>query len=161
IGSYGGGKTLREEANNPAVAETQTLRIQPKGPKGDVVLYLAALELVAGDGTILWQRPRFVSGAKPPLFLKDYAQFGPRFEVDLRAVFAATAEYLAAAVDRDPKALDATWLKRWTEVLALETKVAQTVDLEKMSPVAPLELLDVQNPKNEKHPAIRGWRSKA
>jgi hypothetical protein len=161
IGSYGGGKTLREEPNNPPIAPTQTLRIQPKGAKGDVVLHLAALQLVAGEGTLVWERPRFVSGAKPPLLLKDYARFGPRFELDLRAVFASTAAYLAAAVEPDAKVPAPEWLRRWKEILALESKVAPMVDLDRMPPVAPVELLDVPIPKNDQHPAIRGWRSKS
>jgi hypothetical protein len=160
IGSYGGGKVLREEANDPPIGLVQSLKIQPRGTKGDVVLHLSVQDLVGGAGPVVWERPRFVSGAKPALLLKDYRQFGTRYEVDLRALFSSTADYLAAAVDRDPKRLDADWLRRWTEILDLESKGGGVADLDRMPPVSPVDLLDVPTPKNDKWPAIRGWRGK-
>jgi hypothetical protein len=164
IGSYVNGKTQRQEATNPAFAEAQTIKLQPKGAKGDVVLRFSALEFfpAGGEGAaVVWQRPRFVSGSRPPLLLKDYAQFGGRFEVDLRSAFARAAEYLEAAADRKPAPdLDPAWLKCWIDVLGLEAQAAPIVDLEKMAPVPPLEKLDTPAAANDKWPAIRGWRLK-
>jgi hypothetical protein len=161
IGSYGGGKTVREEPNNPPIGSAQTLRIKPPAAKGDVALYLAALELVPGEGTLVWERPRLVSGAKPPLLLKDYPEWGLRYEADLRAVFSRSAQYLAAAVDPEVRVPDSEWLKRWTEVLALDSRATPKVDLGRMTPVLPVDLLDVPIAKNEKYPRILGWRSKS
>src|SRR5262249_49080684 len=96
-------------------------------------------------------------------------------EIDYPNVFADSARYLGAAVEAtgDQKltvddlarkhSLNAAFLKRWVEVLALEPsdrKTADAPDLGKPIPLVPLELLDEKMPKNEQKPAINGWRKK-
>ena len=62
------------------------------------MLYLSAREVSAGkDGQAIWSRPRFEGAGKSPLLLRDYADFGPQFEIDFASVFAETAKYLALA----------------------------------------------------------------
>jgi hypothetical protein len=168
IGSYYQNKVARQEPNYPPLGEVQTVKAQPKAPQGEVVLYLSTLEYPEGTGGgVLWQRARFVSGSKPPLLLKDYAAYGARYEADLRALFGRTADYLEAVLEARKKplrevaaerSLDAAWLARWAGVLALEPKATIVVDADQMTPVAPLEMLDVEAPKNEKHPTVRGWK---
>src|SRR6185295_15006000 len=138
---------------HPPFSEVQTVKAQPKPAKGDVVLYLSAFEFPSSGGGIVWQRPRLVKGTQPPLLLRDYARFGGRYEIDLRSVFERTAEYLDGAREASTRSvaeiarersLDAGWLKRWVEILALEPQAALVVDLEKMAPAAPVELLDTE-----------------
>ena len=126
-------------------------------------------------GSVVWSRPRFEGAGKPPLLLRDYPQFGPAYEVDFAAVYADAATYLSAAIeaanDRNQSAadiakkhgLDPTLFKRWTELLAIELINKEAADPEKMGrpvPALSLELLDEKNPKNDKLPAIQGWRRK-
>ena len=103
IGSYRDGNTVRHVANDPAVTESQTLKfsLKPVPGQGEVVLHLAARDIggASTGGQVVWQRPRFEMPGKPPLLLRDYAQFGPPYEIDFPAVFAATPAYLAAAVE--------------------------------------------------------------
>ena len=123
----------RQVAADPQVADSVPLRlaVKPAPGQSEIVLYLAAREPGMG-GPIVWQRPRFEARGKPTFLLRDYSQFGPAFEVDYPSVFATSAKYLAAAVEsaNDRKlsvedlarkhALDAAFLKRWNEVLAVE-----------------------------------------
>ncbi len=171
IGSYRYGNTLRQLPNDPAALETQPLKLSVKPAPGqsEVVLYLVARELPARAevGFVVWQRPRFEGGNKPALLLRDYPDFGSRYEVDYPAVFADTSKYLAAALAAadDSKltvedlakkhALDAAFLKRWIEVLAI-----RAAEPEKVVPAVPLQLLDEKTPKNDQRPAINGWRRK-
>src|SRR6185295_14777924 len=85
---------------DPPAANSVPLRVAIKPAPGlsEVVLYLAARESGAG-GPVVWQRPRFEGPGKPALLLRDYAQFGPAFEVDYPSAFANSAKYLAAAVE--------------------------------------------------------------
>jgi len=176
IGSYRDGNTIRYVANDPAVTESQTLKIslKPIPGQGDVVLHLAARD-IAGAGTggqVVWYRPRFEMPNKPPLLLRDYTQFGPQYEVDFPTVFAETTRYLAAAMeaagDRQLAAddlakkhdLDAALLKRWIDVLALTGKAPGAEDPGREVPAVALELLGEKVPKNEQKPAINGWRKK-
>lgn len=161
IGSYGGGKLTQQEAATPSVVDAQTLKLQPKPVpgKGDVVVHLSAIDCAAA-GDVVWQRPRFSGG----LLLKDYAQFGARFEIDFKALFADAALYLAAAAEQGPaEGLDPTLLRRWKELLALGPVVKGPVEIDpsRMAPAVALEPLDVQAAGNDKWPAIKGWRSKA
>src|SRR5204863_256385 len=76
-------------------------------------------------GPVVWQRPRLEAPGKPPLLLRDSAQFGPAFEVDYPSVFADSDKYLAAAVEAandktltaddlaKKHGIDAAFLKRW------------------------------------------------
>jgi hypothetical protein len=175
IGSYRDGKTIRQEANDPAATEVQTLKVnlKPAPGQGEVVLYLAADELPAAKegGYVVWRRPRFEGTGKPPLLLRDYAQFGPQYEVDYPAVFGDTAKYLAAAVeaagDRKLSAddvakkhgLDAALTRRWIDVLALSGQAPGAEDPGKVVTAVALELLGEQS-KNGQKPAINGWKKK-
>ncbi len=179
IGSYVEGNTARQVANDAAVTETQTLKLNLKPAPGqsDVVLYLTAREFPASGkgGHLVWQRPRLEAPGKPPLLLRDYAQFGPKYEVDYTVVFADSAKYLTATVDaaNDRKLsvadlakkhnLDAALLERWIKVLAVEPLVkdkTEPAELAKMMPATAVELLDEKTPKNEQRPAINGWKRK-
>lgn len=167
--------TTRQVANDPVAVESRRLGLDVKPVPGqtEVVLYLVAHERKAG-GRLVWHRPRFSGPGKPPLLLRDYAQFGPAYEVDYAAVFADSAKYLAAAVEaaNDPKTpvddlakkhdLDAAFLKRWIEVLAVEPlqKEANSERSGKVIPAVALEPLDEKAPKNDNRPAINGWRRK-
>jgi len=164
IGSYAGNKVSRQEAATPSFVETQTIKLQPRPVpgNGEVVVFLSTVEPAAG-GEVVWQRPRFVAGSRPPLLLKDYAAYGPRYEVDLQAVFADAATYLAAAAGTGPAdGLEATLLNRWKEILGYGTGPQGPVEIDpaKMVASVPLEPLDVAVPKSEKWPAIKGWRSR-
>ena len=120
IGSYRYGNTIRQLPNEPVTAETHTLKLplKPAPGQSEVVLYLTVREFPAapltlpsppeggGEGRVrgergyaVWHRPRFEGGKQPPLLLRDYAQFGPRFDVDYPVLFADTAKHLAAAVE--------------------------------------------------------------
>lgn len=164
IGSYGGGKLTREEAADPSFAPSQVLKIQPKPVPGksDVTIYFSSLSAV-GEGDVVFARPRFLSGNQTPLFLKDYAQFGEAYEVDLRATFSDTAAYLGAAARTGPSdGLDPALLARWKEILGLEQagKIPAELDPARMVPAGALEPLDVPTAVNSKWPAIRGWQTR-
>src|SRR5262249_3940764 len=147
--------TSRQVAADPPAAEAVPLRVSVKPAPGqtEVVLYLAARELTTpGGGSVVWQRPRFEAAGKPSLLLPDYAQFGAAFEVDYSSVFAGSAKYLAATVEasNDGKVsldelakkhgLDAVFLKRWVELLAVEP--LKKGEDSKTFPAVPLELLE-------------------
>lgn len=160
----------RQVPVDPPAAESVPLRVAVKPAPGqaEVVLYLAARPL-SGGGNVVWQRPRFEAAGKPPLLLRDYDRFGPAFEVDYPSMFATSAKYIAAAVElaNDAKTspdevakkhgLDATFLKRWAEILAVEP--FKNGDA-KTTPAVPLELLSEKLPKDVAQPAINGWRKK-
>jgi hypothetical protein len=178
VGSYRYGNTIRQLANDPTATDTQPVRLAVKPAPGqtEVVLRLVTRDLF-GDGKsghVIWNRPRFEGAGKPPLLLRDYAEFGPAYEVDYASVFADCSKYLAAvseaAHDRKLSAddlarkhgLDAAFLKRWIEVLALEPR-SESVEPEvvgRVVPVAALDLLEEKTPKTDGRPAINGWRRK-
>lgn len=178
IGSYRDNKTVRQEPNDPAAVALAPVRLKLKPAPGqsEVVLYLVSRS-VAGkgsEGQVVWQRPR-LEGGKKTLLLRDYPEFGPAYEIDFASVFADTGKYLAAAVEaandrkQSPEDLatkhgvDAGWLKRWIEVLAVEPLVKETVKAPEMGkevPALPLELLDDQLEKKPDRPAINGWKKK-
>jgi hypothetical protein len=177
IGSYRYGNTVRQVANDPppANAHSMKLAIKPAPGQNDVTLYLVARDLApdaqtSKEGLVLWQRPRLETPGKPTLLLRDYADFGARYEIEYPALFADTARYLAAAVEAandkqlsvDDLAkkhnLDSAFLKRWISVVAVEPL---TTDRSKENgraiPVVALDLLTEKAPKSER-PAINGWR---
>ncbi len=176
IGSYRDGNTVRQVANDPALVEAQTLKLslKPAPGQGEVVLYLATGELppAAQGGYAVWHRPRLEGVNKPALLLRDYAQFGPQYEVDYAAVFADSAKYLAAAVEaaKDRKlsaddvakkhGLDAALTKRWIDVLAVSGGAPGVEDPGREVPAVALELLGEKSPKNDQKPAINGWKKK-
>lgn len=178
IGSYIDGNTTRQVPNNPSIVESQPLRlsIKPKPGQSEVVVYLVARELSATPGgQVVWHRPRFEGQNKSPLLLRDYSQFGSSYEVNFPAIFAETPKYLAAAVEaaNDPKltpdslaqkhALDAAFLKRWIELLAVKpfASVAPEPDVPgRVVSAVKLELLEETAPKNIERPSINGWKKK-
>jgi hypothetical protein len=176
IGSYVDGNTVRQVANDPAPVETQTLKLPLKAAPGqsEVVLYLTARQSpIASRGAhVIWQRPRFEANGKPTLLLKEYATYGPRYQVDYPTVFADTPKYLAAVIEaaNDRKrsvedlaskhGLDARFLKRWIDLLALDPVGKEpNPGAGKVIPLVALELLEEQS-KNPQKPAINGWKAR-
>jgi len=170
----------RQIPNDPVPEASQTVRlaIKPAPGQSDVVLHLAARDLLgAPDSRVVWQNPRLVAPGKPSLSLRDYAHYGRAFEIDYPALFADTARYLDAAIEAvnspDPAeaatekiatrhGLDPALLNRWIDQLAIEPYAKGAVAREvtgRAVPMVGLELL--RDPiKNEgARPAINGWRS--
>jgi hypothetical protein len=178
IGSYRKGNDSREQADQSAASETQTLRLalKPMPGQADVVLYLSTQELfpTAKAGQVLWGKPRLEASKKPTLFLHDYPKFGPAYEVDYAATFADAGKYLAAVVAARARtqsiedlaktsSIDPRRLKRWIEYLALEPLNKNQADPEpvlRTVPIISLELLSEKTPKNDQRPAIKGWHNK-
>jgi hypothetical protein len=179
VGSYVTGDRIRprdsltrQVPNDPAAREVVPVRLALKPAPGqtEVVLALVACDLAApaSRGQVVWQRPRFEAKNRPPLLLRDYAAFGPAYEVDYPALFRDTAKYLAAAAEaaHDRKsaapglakkhALDAALLQRWIDLVALEPGDANKVV--KFAPAAQLALLEEPTPKNDRKATISGWR---
>jgi mono/diheme cytochrome c family protein len=163
----------RQVAVDPSAADSVPLRlaVKPAPGQSEVVLYLAANESGAG-GPVVWHRPRFEAPGKPALLLRDYADFGPAFEVEYPSAFANSAKYLAAAVElaNDRKltpedaakkhALDAAFLKRWSEVLAIEPFEKDAESIGRVVTAVELTLLEEKSAKNDARPAINGWHKK-
>jgi mono/diheme cytochrome c family protein len=163
----------RQVPVDPAVAESVTLRfaVKPAPGQSEVVLYLSAHQAGAG-GPVVWQRPRLEAAGKPALLLSEYEKFGPAFEVNYPSVFANSAKYLSTAVElaNDKKltleaaakanGLDAAFLKRWSEILAVEPFARDPEAIGRIVPAVELTLLEEQTPKNDARPAINGWRKK-
>jgi mono/diheme cytochrome c family protein len=163
----------RQVAVDPAAADSAALRLAAKPAPGqsEVVVYLASQEPGAG-GPVVWQRPRFEVPGKPALLLRDYADFGPAFEVDYPSAFATSAKYLAAVVElaNDKKltpedaakkhGLDAAFLKRWSEVLAVAPFASDPESIGRVVPAVELTLLEEKSAKNDARPAINGWHKK-
>ncbi len=166
---------------DPPAKTALALRVPVKLAPGqsEVRLYLAAREaspsarrkdgLAPSEWRLVWQRPRFEGAGKPTLLLRDYASFGPAFEIDYRSAFARTAAYLGAVAEavHDSGAtldnlakrhgLDTTLLKNWSKLLALSPRreVKGTT-----RPAAPLELLDDKVDPTPHRPALSGWKKK-
>lgn len=172
VGSYRYGNTVRQLPNTPTAVAVQPVRLPVKPPAGqsDVTIYLTARDLV-GDGKpghAVWQRPRFEGPGKPALLLSDYPKYGPSFEVDYPTVFERSDRYLAAVLeaahDRQTEvgalarkhSLDAGFLQRWVDVLAVE--VSSTAG--RVVPTVPLVSLEEKAPAVPQKPAIKGWRKK-
>ena len=166
----------RQVAVDPPAADSVPLRlaVKPAPGQSEVVLYLAAREAGPTAGPVVWQRPRFEAPGKPPFLLRDYAQFGPAFEVDYPSVFATSEKYLAVVIEaaNDRKAttedlarthgLDAAFLKRWMAVLAVKpfVKDANPDAVGRIVPLVALELLEEKAPPPAGKPAINGWKKK-
>ncbi len=150
IGSYGGGRLTRADAVAPPLLASQAFRVQPKAVPGqdEVVLHLAALGLPEA-GAVAWRNPRFEGPKGKVLPLADYAQYGPRFEIDFQAAFALTSKALAALDGGPSEGLDPAWLARWRDLMG---------DSRVMATAVPLERLDTPIPVNPKFPGLFGWR---
>ncbi len=175
IGSYRYGATHRQLANDPPAVVSQPVRVAVKPTPGqsEVTLYLTARDITSdAKGNVVWSRPRFETAGKPALLLRDYFQFGPAFEVDYPSAFVNSAKYLGATVElannnklvieevANRHDLDAAFLKRWTEVLALEPLAKDAESIGRVVPVVALTLLDDKTAKNDKFPAVSGWKKK-
>jgi mono/diheme cytochrome c family protein len=175
IGSYRYGNTVRQLPRDPQFSGRLHLEMKPSqapGQKG-VVLYLVSRAYPPGKegGSVVWERPRFVAAGKPDLLLRDYADFGSQFEVDLQSLFADTARYLTAAAeaasspDQKPQALarkhhlDAVLLQRWIDLLSLEPPDRPSAADRQGRPVpaVPFQLLDTPTTHQGKE-WIKGWR---
>ena len=165
----------RQVPVDPPAAESAPLRlaVKPVPGQSEVTLYLAAREAASGTtGDIVWSRPRFEGAGKPPLLLRDYDTFGPAFEVDYPSVFANSAKYLTAAVEAandktltaegaaKKHGIDAAFLKRWSEVLAVEPFARDPEAIGRIVPAVELTLLEEKTAKNDARPAINGWHKK-
>lgn len=184
VGSYRYGNVSRQVANDPVAAAMQPLKVAVKVAPGqsEVVLYLAARDLAAADGPVVWHRPRFEATGKTPLLLKDYEQFGGAYEIDRALVFANTGSYLFlvhalahnASLTADDLAqkngLDPAFLKAWATFLAIEPVKNAPADplanataeppLATSIPALALDLLDQKTAPNAAKPWLNGWRSK-
>ncbi|QJW99296.1 DUF1592 domain-containing protein [Frigoriglobus tundricola] len=160
----------RQVPVDPTVSGSVPLRIAVKPAPGqsEVVVYLAAREPGA-RGPVEWNRPRFEGAGKPSLLLSDYDKYGAAFEVDYPSVFVHTAEYLSAAVElandktltpedaAKKHGIDAAFLKRWSEALAVEPFAKGAEAIGRIVPAVPLTVLAEKTAKNDARPAINGW----
>ncbi|MBX9678009.1 MAG: DUF1592 domain-containing protein [Gemmataceae bacterium] len=154
--------------DSPAVSSAPLrVAVKPAPGQSEVVLHLAAREF-GKPGPIVWHRPRFEGAGKPTLLLRDYADFGPSFEVDHRTAFIDAAKYLAAVSQlaggkNSPDAiaaeqgLDTAFLRQWVKLLDLPTSFGAVASARK---AAPLTLLDQKTGPNPNHPPILGWVKK-
>jgi hypothetical protein len=163
----------RQVPVDPPAAESVPLRlaVKPAPGESEATLYLSAQEAGTG-GRIVWSRPRFEANGKPALLLSDYDKFGAAFEVDYPSAFANSAKYLAAAVELandkqvTPEAaakkhnLDAAFLKRWSEVLAVEPFARDAESIGRVVPAVELTLLEEKTENANARPAINGWHKK-
>ncbi|HEX4613115.1 MAG TPA: DUF1587 domain-containing protein, partial [Urbifossiella sp.] len=161
----------RQLAVDPPATESVPLRVAVKAAPGqsEVVITLEARQIFGRpNGAVVWHRPRFEAPGKPPLLLRDYTDYGAAFEADVRAAFADAAKYLAATAElagdakatpdalAKTKGLDAAYLRRWAEVVAVPAKRAAGAAFE--HPATPLELLTEKAPSPAGHPSVSGWR---
>jgi hypothetical protein len=186
VGSYVNGistrprdSLTRQVANDPEAREVVAVRVAVKPAPGqsEVVLALVARDVAspASRGKVIWQRPRIEGKGRPPLLLRDYAAFGPAYEIDYPAFFRDAAKYLAAvaeaAHDRKASARDlatrhalvAARLQRWIQLVALEPLPkgpGEPKQIVNFVPAAPLTRLQEPTPKDTQRPAIKGWRGK-
>lgn len=175
VGSYRYGHTVRQVANNPAATSMQALRlaVKPTPGQSDVTLFLVNREVGTGANgkQVVWQRPRFEAAGKPPLLLRDFDTYGAAFEVEYPTVFANCAKYLGAVAEaaHDRKlnvkdlakrhGLDAEFLKRWIDVLAVEPLGGEE-KLGRVVPPVPVELLDEKVQQANQRPALNGWKKR-
>lgn len=178
VGSYKGGDT-RKQPNEPTTGSGHRMSfgVKPAPGQRDVVLYLAATNFLGSRGQIVWRRPRMERPGGPALLLRDYDQFGRKYEADPAAIFAAVPDYLdlvAAAARENPAAggtalgqlaekrgLDPEFARRWSELLALgPAGQAATTAAPRARGlgVSPLELLSDKNGIDDQRPKVTGWR---
>ncbi len=165
--------TARQLPSDPPAAEVVPLRVAVKPAPGqaEVVLSLTAQDLASVQGQeVIWHRPRFEGAGKPSLLLRDYHRFAATFEVDYPSLLANSSRYLAAVIEaaNERKAtvdglaqkhqLDATLLKRWIEILAVEP--LRKTEAPKTVAALPLELLQEKTARTDNRPAVNGWRKK-
>jgi hypothetical protein len=174
IGSYV--NTVRAVAKDPAVTDRHviTVKLEPEPGQSDVTLYLIARQVsgTESSGHVVWHKPRFEGKDLPALALRDYQQFGPRFEIDYSKLFAGTERYLSAAVEAantpvpsvkdlaGKYQLNEELLKRWIAVLdvkPLSSKPQPTEERGRVVPRVEWTLLDAKTPPNPQRPAINGW----
>ncbi len=176
IGSYMGGDT-RQAANDPAGVNTQPLEVSLKPGVGqsEVLIHLTS-KMITGSGEggkVIWKQPRMEGAKKAALLLRDYASFGPAYEVDYPSIFANSGKYLAAVAEMaadsklaaedvaKKRGLDVELMKRWVATLAVEPRDPQAgADQEAWGPAEVLKPLEEQAAPKDKTPAIKGWHRK-
>ena len=113
---------------------------------GEMVVYLTAQGLEAGgkEALVVWQRPRLEYPAAadgsvhPPLLLRDLPGLIPRIEQTIQAEIPRTVRYLEALASAphmglsfeelaSKTALDATLLKRWSELVGLGLELPRDI----------------------------------
>jgi len=176
IGSYR--SLTRQIAKEIGVSESATVEfaITPEPGQDDVVLHLVARSLgeTQESDHVVWDNPRFVGNDLPELKLRNYADFGPQYEVDYSNLFAGTSNYLTAAIEgaNDPELsakalaekhrLDEEFLKHWLAVLETPSFGSDATASKQPGRVVPAidwKLLDEAAP-NAEYPEIAGWRPK-
>lgn len=171
VGSYR--SDVRQTPKDPTFAATHamTVRVNPIPGQDQVTLHLIARNTVRSPLPVIWKNPRFEGDGLSSLALRDYENFGSRYELDLSKVFGATERYLAAAVERannkiqtpqqlaSRHTLNEGWLKRWIKVLQVRPRKVAQGSANSGREVAPVTwtLLDSVAP-NTQYPAIQGWR---
>lgn len=162
----------RQVPVDPPAATSVPLRLAVKPVPGepDVTLLLGTDEVEGKEARVVWHRPRFEAAGKPPLLLRDYADYGPAFAVDPTSLFVGAARYLAAVVESGSETkggldqvasrhqLDRTLLSRWVELAALPSKRADAET--PTAPATPLHLLDDRVQRDGGKAAINGWRKR-
>lgn len=156
----------RQQPVAPSVVASGSLSWEPKPTPSqhEAVWYLRSTEAEAGGG-VVWGNPRFEAPGKAPLLLRDYAQFGPRYETDPRSLFTKTAAYLAgvqkvgegaplasvAARDGLDPALLQSWITQVGAAPGDPTRLGRPVV------AVALSALSQQIARNPNQPAINGW----
>jgi len=175
VGSYRHGDVGRQVANDPTFVETHGVRttLKPAPGQEDVVLYLVARDLSAagGSGHAVLRRPRFEGEGRPPLLLRDFAEFGPRYEVDYSATFDEAPRDLAAVIEiaETPNAsvddyarthgLDADWLRRWVDLADLATAAGMGGGAKEAGTPTPAVPLSLLGDRATVAPGVVGWQS--
>jgi hypothetical protein len=146
VGNYSRGNDGRKAVGSNDVSENLSRQVPVDSPASDsvtlrvpvnvapgqseVAIHLAARESGAA-GPVVWHRPRFEGKGKPVLLLRDYADYGPGFEVDIPSAFTKAAAYLAAVVElahgtgatpealAEKQAIDVAFLKQWVKFLGI------------------------------------------
>jgi hypothetical protein len=167
--------TARQVPNDPVFLPAAPVRVTFKPAPGqtEVVLSLVARDVgrAASQGHVIWRRPRLEAKTGPLRLLRDYAAFGPGYEIDYPAAFRDADQYLAAVAESAhapssavealaaKRSLDPALLRRWIDVLALVPSPKGSVDFAKAAPAVPLTPLGEPVPKNDQRPAVNGWRN--
>ena len=146
VGNYARGNDGKRATGSSNVSESLSRQVSVDSPASDsvalrvpvnvapgqseVAIHLAAREPGAA-GPVVWHRPRFEGKGKPVLLLRDYADYGPGFEVDVSSAFTKGAAYLAAVFElthgtgvtpeavAEKQALDVAFLKQWVKFLGI------------------------------------------
>jgi hypothetical protein len=178
VGSYINGNNSRQAPNDALATKTRlSANVKPEPGQDEVTLTLISHDRSpqAKAGSMMWVRPRFEKRTgedKAPLLLRDYAQFGPAYELSFSDVFERTHKYLEAAIEAArhkelavadiarTRNLNVALLNRWIELTALTPANASNGMPGKPVPFVKLSLLEEKTPRNPERTAISGWHAK-